>query len=175
VTDGVGAVSNPPSCTRARSRAGATCFYGLWNQADLRGSHTHFKSVISLHVIKICLGPIQMFVWRGPIQIAENRRKSSRLRRPLDGSGRARGGQISSKSLNYREKCRLRRISEGQPDLWGSFNGRRTIKSSCTGQAAVLIMMQRSPALITHRREGSLRSLFKSVFYPPNAKLGSKC
>ena len=44
--------------------AGATWFYGRWSQADLQGS-----------LISLCRSPIQIFVWWGPIQIAENHRK----------------------------------------------------------------------------------------------------
>jgi hypothetical protein len=66
-------------------------------------SYTHFTMP----------GPIQMFVWRGSVQIAENRQKSRRLRRPRYlGSLAARTADTyRQKSLNFRKRRRLRWIS----------------------------------------------------------------
>jgi hypothetical protein len=55
--------ATPPAAAVGSVGAGATRFYGRWSQADLRGHSP----------IPPCRGLIQMFVWRGPIQIAGNR------------------------------------------------------------------------------------------------------
>jgi hypothetical protein len=85
-------------------------------------------------LISLCRGPIQMFVWWGLIQIAENCRIS---RRAYGGRGSLAARAVDTyrqKSCDCRKKRRLRRISEVQPDLRGSLIVPRTVKLSCAGR-----------------------------------------
>jgi hypothetical protein len=80
----------------------------------------------------VCRDPIQMFVWRGPIQIVENRAACG-------GRGSLparRADTYRPKSLNCRKRRRLRRFFEVQPDLRGSPIVSPTVKSSCADHAA---------------------------------------
>jgi hypothetical protein len=68
-------------------------------------------------LILLWRGPIQIFVLRGPIQIAENRRKSPKITeiRATCGCGNLAARTADTyrqKSLNCRKKRRLRRISK---------------------------------------------------------------
>ena len=85
-----------------------------------------------------------MFVWRGPIQTAENRRKSRHLRRPLGLAARA-ADKYRQKSLNCRK--------EFQPDLRPRVTNRST---NCK--------------MKLHRPRRASTSVF-SVYRPPQVTL----